>query len=186
MSRHSPTCFVYVVVGHVHAAGVGHVAVDDYNLPVVACEHVVYPREAYRVELVYLYAFLPELFNVLFLKRPVVGVVAETVEQRPHLDPLLGLLPQYGEQFGGYRVVAEVEVLKVDAAFGLPDGFEHVVKLLLPRHQQHHFVVVGERHALLLQHTDNGRVAGGRGFVCRCSGHRQHQCNDKVVKSGHS
>jgi len=46
-----------VVVSHVHSARIGYLSVDDYYLAVVAMQHVVDPRKAYRVEFEYLDAF---------------------------------------------------------------------------------------------------------------------------------
>ena len=45
-----------VIVGHVHSARIGNLSVNYDNLAVVAVEHMVNPREAYRVELVNLNA----------------------------------------------------------------------------------------------------------------------------------
>ena len=41
-----------VVVGHVHSSCVGHVAVDDHNLAVVARPDMIDPRKADGVELI--------------------------------------------------------------------------------------------------------------------------------------
>ena len=120
-----------IIVGHIHAAGIGYLTVDDHNLAVVAAIDVVDPREADGGVLYDVDAVVAQRLEVVLLQRLVVGVVAKTVEHGPDLDTLLALFAQDVEQQRGDAVVAEVEILQVDAALSLPDGAEHVVKLLL-------------------------------------------------------
>ena len=82
---------IKIIVGHVHSPGERHGPVDDHNLPVVAREDMVHPREAYGVELVYLHSRLAQGDEVFLLQRTVVGVVAKAVKQRPHLHALFHL-----------------------------------------------------------------------------------------------
>ncbi len=150
---------VDIIVGHVHSARVGYASVDDDNLAVVAEEDVVDPWEAYRVELVDVDTGPSEAVDVLTAQRLVVRVVAETVEQGSHFHALGRLHTQKVEQLGRNGVVAEVEVFEVNAAAGLPDGFEHVVKLGLSGGEQRHAVVVTEGYAVILKYLHDGRIA---------------------------
>jgi hypothetical protein len=81
-----------VVVGNVHATCVGYLSVNDDNLPVVTREDVVNPREANRVELVYLNTVIPKHLQMVFLQRTVIGVIAKAVEHGTHLNTLLAFL----------------------------------------------------------------------------------------------
>ena len=85
---------VYVIVCHVHSSSISYISVDDDNLSVVACEHVVYPWETQWVELINLDAVFAQPFGMLFLKRAVIGVVAEPIEQGPYLHAFLCLAAQ--------------------------------------------------------------------------------------------
>ena len=49
-------CPGYIIVGYVHASGVCYLSVYDNDFPMVSAEDMVYPWEAYRVKLVYVYA----------------------------------------------------------------------------------------------------------------------------------
>ena len=77
-----------VVVRHVHATGVSHHAVDDYDFAVVAMQGVVDVGKAQGVEVVNLYALGFQAVEVPAAQWAVVGTVAEAVEQSPHLDAL--------------------------------------------------------------------------------------------------
>ena len=155
-----------VVVCHVHSSGVCHFSVDYHDLAVVSVEHVVYPRKAERVEFVDVDSPLAQFLEMSFLKRLVVGVVSESVEQRPYFHSLAGFLCEYVEEQRGYGVVAEVEVFQVYAASCLADGFEHVVEFLLSAHKQRHGVVVGEFHSMF-PHLPCDKRVGGHGLRCR-------------------
>ena len=153
---------VDIVVGHVHAAGVGYLSVDDHDLAVVAWPDVVDPREADGVELPDVDAVFAQRADVVLQQGLVVGVVAEAVEHCPDLDALASFLTQEVEEHGGDAVVAEVEVFKVDAMAGLAYGLEHVVELLLSGHEERHAVVVGEANAALF-HLPAEQGVGGLG-----------------------
>ena len=148
-----------VIVGHVHSTRVGYLSVDDDNLPVVAMEHMIHPREAQRVEFIDFNAVAAQLFKMPFLQRTVVGGIAEAVEQSPHLNAFTRFPHEYLEQTGSNGVVAEVEIFQMYAAFRLTYGTEHIVEFLLTIHQQRHTVVAGELHTSLTQLPDNKRIA---------------------------
>ena len=113
-----------VVVGHVHAARIGHLAVYDYDLAMVSREHVVNPRKSYWVELVYLYAPVAYSFEVSSFQWTVVAGVAKRVEQSANFHALDSLGGQQVEQLGSDGVVSEIEIFKVYARFSLLDGLE--------------------------------------------------------------
>ncbi len=152
-------CAVEIVVGHIHAASVSHVAVDDDNLPMVALEDVVHKGELDGVVLVDFHPLGTNLRQRLVLQRLVVGHVAECIEQRPHLHSLGGLLIEELEQGTGYGVVAEVEILQMDVVLGFPNGFEHVGKLCLSTLQNLHIVAGSHRHISLVEPFLHERVA---------------------------
>ena len=93
-------------------------------------------------------------------QRLVVGVVAEAVEECPDLNALAAFLAEQVEEQKGYGVVAEVEVLQMDAFPGLPDGLEHIVELLLPAHQQVNIITLGKLPAVCLHLLTEYLVAG--------------------------
>ena len=140
-----------VVVGNVHATGIGNLSVDDDDFAVVAAEDVVNPREVQRVELVDLDALAAQFADMAVLQRSVVGGVAESIVECSHLYALCRLLGQQVEEQHGDGVVAEVEILQVDAAARFADGLEHVVELLLSADEQSDAVVMGEGHPFLPQ-----------------------------------
>ena len=151
-----------VVVRHVHAAGIGHHAVDDYDLAVVAVQGVVDVGEAQGVEVVDLYALGFQAVEVPAAQRAVVGTVAEAVEQSPHLDALGCLCAEDFEEFLGNGVVAEVEIFEVDAFAGSANGGEEVFELLATGGEEHHAVVARELHAeAAFEEAHDGRVAPG-------------------------
>lgn len=52
----SPTaydlCTFYIIVGHVHSAGISDVTIDDNDFPMVAMKHVINPGKTNRIELI--------------------------------------------------------------------------------------------------------------------------------------
>ena len=148
-----------IVVGDIHAPCIADASVDDNNLPVVTGPDMVHPGEADGVELIDLDAVGMQTLEVFLLQRLVVGVVAEAIEEASHLHPLAAFLTQQVVEQVGDGVVAEVEILHVDAALGLSDDFEHIGKLLPARHEQANAVVAGEGDALLTHRRDDERVA---------------------------
>ena len=131
-----------VVVGHVHASSVSHLAINYHNLAVVAVKHVVYPWKAQWVKLVYLYAAGAQVGEVAFQQGLIVRVVAKPIEEGTHLNPLLCFFGQNVEQQRGDRVVAEIKVFEMYAAFSLTNGMKHIVKLFLPTHEQGYCIIV--------------------------------------------
>ena len=61
-----------VVVCDIHAARIGHEAVDDHYLAVVAVHHVVHPREAYGVVLIDFDAPFAQAVEMLGTQRTIV------------------------------------------------------------------------------------------------------------------
>ena len=92
---------------------------------------MVHPREADGVELMDVDAVGTQRGDVTLQQRLVVAVVAKAIEKGAHLHPLTALLAQQVEEQRGYAVVAEIEILEMDAVAGLTDGGEHIVELLL-------------------------------------------------------
>ena len=157
---------VDVVVGHVHAAGVGYLAVDDYYLAVVAGKGMIDPGEAYGVERVNLDAAAADVAQVALEQRAVVAAVAESVEEGAHFHSLGRLAGQQVEEHRGDGVVAEVEVFEVHRRACLADGGKKIVEFLLPGGEQGDAVVVGKAHATRPQVAGHERVAG-LGAGCR-------------------
>ena len=150
----------YIIVGYVHASCIGYLSVDNHNLTMIASEDVVDPRESDGGVFHNINAVLAEGLQMILLQGLVVGVVAKTVEHGAHLDTLLALLAQNVEKERGNGVVAEIEILQVDAALSLTDGLEHIVELLLTREQQRHTIVVRETDITLAQGLNDERVGG--------------------------
>ena len=88
----------YIIVGHIHSAGVGRPSVDNHNLAVVAGPDAVDPGEADRVELMDVDAVFTQGFEVVVLQRLVVGVVAEAVEECANLNPFTPFLAKNVEE----------------------------------------------------------------------------------------
>ena len=149
---------VDVVVGHIHAAGVGDETVDDDNLAVVSGDGISYPRKTHRGKGINLNAAPSQAVDVVFLQGAVVGCVAESIVECAYLHALLGFHGEEVEEQGGDGVVAEVEVFEMNAASGLPDGLEHVVELSLPGGEQCDGVVSGEGDTFMAQVVDNERI----------------------------
>ena len=149
-----------VIVSYIHAAGIGHLPIDDDNLTVIAGPDMVHPRETDGVELVDVDAVGMELLEMFFLQRLVVGVVAEAVEEGTYLHTFLPFLPEDIEEQAGDGVVAEVEVFQVDTALGLADRLEHVGKLITARHEQADTVPLCEDDTLAAHFRHQKGVAG--------------------------
>ena len=154
-----------IVVGHIHAPGIGYLAVDDNNLAVVTTPNVIEPREPYRVELIDFYPTRTDAVNVPLPHRLVVGDIAKAVEEEPDLNPLLDLGHEMADEHAVDGVIAKVEILHVDRAPSLVNGFEQVVELLLTIHQQRDTIVVRELYAELLKMMDNERVSALRSRI---------------------
>ena len=84
----------YIIVGHIHAARVGDLPVDDDDLAVVTVEEVVQPWELHRLELIDFNALFTDCLQMPFLHRTVVACIAETVEDSPHFNAILCLCGQ--------------------------------------------------------------------------------------------
>ena len=123
-------CSYDIVVGHVHASGIGCLAVNDDYLAMVAWPDMVHPGESYWVELHNIDTVCMKLAEVMLLQRLIVGVVAKPVEHRLDFYTFLTLLLEQFEKEGRYGVVAEIEVLQMDTALGLTYGLKHIGKLV--------------------------------------------------------
>ena len=176
-----------VVVRHVHATGVSHHAVDDYDFAVVAMQGVVDVGKAQGVEVVNLYALGFQAVEVPAAQWAVVGTVAEAVEQSPHLDALGCLRAENFEEFLGNGVVAKVEIFEVNALAGGAYGGKEVLELLAAGGEEHHAVVARELHVeAAFEEAHDGRVAPdcGQGV-----GRHEHAglclCRKKESKGGY-
>ena len=145
----------YIIIGHVHAARVGNLSIDDHNLAMVAPEEVVGIGELHGVEFVELDALLAAKTYVFFLQGLIVRHVSEAVVKSPHLDTFLHLLGQQLEKRVGDGIVSEIEVFEMDGLAGIADGLEHIVEFLLARHQQGYGIVVRELDALFAEVVDD-------------------------------
>ena len=135
-------CAIDVVVRHVHPSCIGNLSVYDNNLAVVTAPHMIDSRETDGVELMDFYAHGAYVLQMPFAEWTVVGVVAETIEERPYLDALFCLVAQQMKQQAGNGIIAKIEIFQMYAASSLSDGFEQVVELLLTVHEQRHAVVM--------------------------------------------
>ena len=126
----------YVIVGYVHAAGIGHLSVDHHDLPVITGPDMVHPWETDGVELVDVDTVGMEFLKMLLLQRLIVGVVAKAVEEGTYLYTFLAFLPKNIEEQVGDGVISEIEVFQVDTALCLTDCLEHIGKLITTRHEQ--------------------------------------------------
>ena len=71
----------------------------------------------------------------------VVADVAEAIEEQAHLHTRLRLGSEVADEQPVDGIVAEVEILHVDALLCLVDGSEEIIKLLLSAHEERHAVV---------------------------------------------
>ena len=124
---------------------------------------MVYPGKADGVELADVDAVGMECGEVALLQGLVVGVVAEAVEGGSYLYTLFAFLPEDVEEQRGDGVVTEIEVLQMHTLLGLTDILKEPLKLLPTRHEQFHFVVIGEMNAQCA-HLLNGHGIAG---LCR-------------------
>ena len=173
---------VQVIIGHVHAAGIACLPVDDHDFAVVAVHDVVDVGKGDGVELDDFDASLADGLEVLVAQRLVVRPVAEGVEHGAHFHSLGSFLGQQVEKGVSDGVVAEVEVFQVDMVARLADGAEQVGELLLSAHQQLHAVVACHGDAFFTQVIHHLRIsrqrlrpdAGGEeeegeyGYQCSC------------------
>ena len=111
---------------------------------------MVDPWETDWVKFVDVNAILAEGGKMALLQRLVIGVVTETVEQSSDFNAFAAFLTQDVKKQEGNGVIAEVEVLQMNAAAGLPYGFEHIIEFLLTAHEQLDTVAFGEAYAVLL------------------------------------
>ena len=135
-----------IIVGNIHSPRIGHLAVDDDDLSVVAVEEIMDPWESQGLKLIDLHPFGSDETDVRLAHRLVVAGVAKTIENSSDLYALRGFAHKTRHQLAIDGVVAEVEILKMDARPGLFDRLEEVVKLLLSSHEQGDGVVVGKCH----------------------------------------
>ena len=85
-------CALDVIVGHIHTASIGHIAVYDNNFAVVAMENMVHPRKLNRVELKDFDAPFAQGAQVFLLQWAVVRVVSKSVEQGPYFHTFIRFL----------------------------------------------------------------------------------------------
>ena len=104
-------CAFDVIVGNIHTASIGNLAVDDDNLTMIARPDMVDPRETDGIEFDNVDAVGTELLEMMFLEGLIVRVVAETVEHSSYLDTLSAFLAENLEEEHSNRVVAEIEIL---------------------------------------------------------------------------
>ena len=142
---------VQVIVGHVHAAGIDHFAVDDCYLVVVAVHEVVYPWETQGVEGRYLYARAPDACLQGVGERIVAVVIAKAVEEDVHLHALAGFATKNVEKGAADAVLLELEVIHEDVLPRLLDRLEEVAELYLACWQNAHIVAFVERQAQPLE-----------------------------------
>ena len=131
-----------VVVGHVHATRIGHLAINDDNLAMIAAQHMVDPRKGDGVKFVDFNTFGAYRVQVMFLQWTVVRRITKSIKQSSYLHTLSHFLFQDVEQQSRNGIVSKVEVLQMHATLGLLDGQKQVIKLLLSVHQQRHTVVM--------------------------------------------
>jgi len=108
----------------------------------ISVQNMIHVWKTQRVEFVNFYAGFPQRVKVLSSEWTVVGRIAESVEQCPHLDSFFGFGGKEPEQFSGYGVIAKIEVFQVDTFSGLCNSFEQVVKFLLPVFEENDSIVV--------------------------------------------
>lgn len=90
-------CAVDVVIGHVHATGIGYQTIDHHNLAVVAAPNVVDERKANGVELINLDAFGPYGVEIGTAHGLIVADVAKAVEEQSHFYALFHLGSQMAD-----------------------------------------------------------------------------------------
>lgn len=154
---------VEIVVGHVHAAAVCCLAIDDYYLAVVAGDDMIDPRELDRIKLIDLYACLPYLLKSFRAYGLVVAAIAEGVVEQAYLNALPNLDGKAVEESVGYGVVAEIEVFHVNGLSGLVNSLKKVAKLILAAAEEYYTIVGGEDGSFLLY--SGAQRLGGAG--CR-------------------
>ena len=129
-------CPFYIIVGYVHAAGIGDLSIDDDDLPVVTVEDVVQPGKCHGLELMDFNSLFTDGFQTAFPHWPVVAGISEAVEDRSHFNAFLCLCGQTAYQFLVDGVIAEVEVFQVNTRPCLIYCFKQVVELLLSSREQ--------------------------------------------------
>ena len=155
-----------VIIRDVHAACVCDLTVNDDNLSMVTCPHVIDPREADRIELVDLDTFPTELLDMFAMQRTIVAVIAKAIEHGSDLYTLRCFLGKQVEKATGDGVISKVEIFQVDRRTGLTDGSKQIIELFLPRHQQRHAVIMGKSNAVGTQLTDQHRITTLRVGCC--------------------
>ena len=133
---------VEIIVGHVHAPGVGHTPVHDHNLPVVAMKEVPDVGKTYRVEQADADAQRADAVELCPLHGVRCLVIAIGINEQSHLHPLTGFLVQETDESSAHGVVTENEIFEMDEVLCLADGAEHVVELLPRRREQGDFVAL--------------------------------------------
>ena len=66
-------CSFYIIVGHVHTACIGYLAVDDYDFSVVTVENGMYPRKLQGFVFINLDTVGTDFLEMSFSQRFVVG-----------------------------------------------------------------------------------------------------------------
>ena len=156
-----------VVVGHVHAACIDQLPVDDGYLVVVAVQEMVQPGEADGVEPFDSDAGPSDAVQPCTREGLVAILVAEAVEEDAHLHALPHLRGQSLQQLAADAVLLELEVVQQYVVLGLVDGLEEVVELLGSRRQELHFVglIDGHSHAAEVAQRALGGILASAGLT---------------------
>ena len=100
---------------------------------------------------------------MVLLQGAVVRAITKPVIECPYLNALSSLFSQEVEKEARDRVVAEIEILQVNAVFSLAHRLKEVVKFFLPRLEKNYAVIIREAHVkLILQERNNSRIASAR------------------------
>ena len=93
------------------------------------------PRKCNRVEFIDFHARFADFIEVMRFQRTVVRSVAESIEEGTDFNSFLGFLLSDMKQEVCNGIITEIEIFQMNTLPCLPDGFEHVVELLLSGHQ---------------------------------------------------
>ena len=81
-----------IIIGYIHATRIGHYAIDDHYLTMVAMQHVIYPRKAQRVKLIYFDTSCTKTIKVARTQRAIIRTITKAIEQGAYLYALCCLL----------------------------------------------------------------------------------------------